>query len=692
MLIALLGRGRHHVGRQIGLAYATNTVGAIVGALAGGFGLLPWLSAPGAWRFAALSLVALGAAAVVLAGLRARRAPLAQLALAAVTLALLTAVGPTAVWRHAGIGAGRAGITSIASANQLEDWSRAHQRAVVWDGDGTESSVALSADSAGYAFVVNGKTDGSARRDAGTQVMMGILGAILHPDARRSLVIGLGTGSTAGWLGAIPAMERVDVVELEPLILDIAKACQAVNHDVMHNPKVHIIIGDARETLLTATDRYDIIASEPSNPFRAGIASLFTRDYYAAATDRLTPNGLFIQWVQAYDIDSRTLRTIYATMGSVFPHVDTWQTSPGDLVLVGSMQPHTYRAQAITQRLAEEPFKTALRGAWRAVDIQGFLAHFVANDSMAQAIAAAPNVDLNTDDRNVVEFGFARAVGIAVANVTSNARALARALHASRPHLDNPAAIDWPAVDTAWISYEAAEGMVAVADASIVNAEETARRIALVRYYVNSDPFTARQAWARQTGAAREPSEIAMAADLSASIGDDKALPDIERLRAYDAGEADTILATLRHRQSRFDEAATALESAFGSYRKEPWALLRFKQQAIDLANDLAGRSPALAHRMWQALIEPLALDAMREPRRFARANLSQAIGFREACRETIEPFEPRVPWTDEFLTLRRTCYEAIGDLRLEDATRDLVAFRRHQPLPLEAGLGPPHH
>ena len=72
-------------------------------------------------------------------------------------------------------------------------------------------------------------------------------------------------------------MERVDVVELEPLVLDVARACAPVNHDVLHNPKVHVTIGDARETLLTTRDRYDIIASEPSNPFRAGVASLFTR-------------------------------------------------------------------------------------------------------------------------------------------------------------------------------------------------------------------------------------------------------------------------------------------------------------------------------------------------------------------------------------------------------------------------------
>lgn len=689
MLIALLGRGRQKVGRQIGLAYATNTVGAIVGALAGGFGLLPWLSAPGAWKFAAGSLVALGAAAVALGGFTSRqRTALAQLALAAVTVALLTTVGPTAVWRHAGIGAGRADMTSIASANQLEDWRRARRRAVVWDGDGTESSVALSVDSAGYAFVVNGKSDGSARRDAATQVMLGLLGAILQPDARRSLVIGLGTGSTAGWLGAIPGMERVDVVELEPLILEIAKACRAVNHDVLDNPKVHIALGDARETLLTTSNQYDIIASEPSNPFRAGIASLFTREYYAAATDRLTPNGLFIQWVQAYDIDSRTLRTIYATMSSVFPYIDTWQTTHGDLLLVGSMRPHTYSTKALAGRIAEEPFKTALRGSWRAVDIHGFLAHFVANASMAQAIAAAPNVALNTDDRNVVEFGFARTVGVSATILTSNARALAGALDASQPRLDNPAAIDWPAVDTSWIGYAAAEAGVAVpAGGAVASADENARRLALVSYYVNGNSGAARLAWARQTAAPRDQNELAMLADINASMGDDQARAYIEKLRPYDAGEADTILAILRARQSRFDEAATALESAFAQYQKEPWALLSFKQRAIDLANDLGSRSPQLAGRMWRALDKPFAVEAMREQRWMARVRAAQLMDFKNVCRETLAPFEPQAPWTSEFLEARRACYEAHGDSRVEIAARDLIALRGQQPLPLGTGV-----
>ena len=136
-----------------------------------------------------------------------------------------------------------------------------------------ESAVALIREENGYAFIVNGKSDGSARGDAGTQVMSGLLGVLRNPQARTALVVGLGTGSTAGWLAAMPGMERVDVLELERIVVDVARICAPVNHDAMANPKLHVTIGDARELLLTSAARYDVIASEPSNPFRAGIAS-----------------------------------------------------------------------------------------------------------------------------------------------------------------------------------------------------------------------------------------------------------------------------------------------------------------------------------------------------------------------------------------------------------------------------------
>ena len=130
LLIALFGEGREGVGRDVGLAYAANTAGAILGSLAGGFGALPLLSAPGAWRLVALVLVVLGLAATQLAVRRDRPTLVVpQLALAAIALALLTASGPSSVWRHSGIGAGRAPRDVFTAPNRLMAWQRSERRA-----------------------------------------------------------------------------------------------------------------------------------------------------------------------------------------------------------------------------------------------------------------------------------------------------------------------------------------------------------------------------------------------------------------------------------------------------------------------------------------------------------------------------------------------------------------------------------
>src|SRR5438105_3679884 len=186
LLIALFGEGRRDVGRDVGLAYAANTFGAIVGSLAGGFGALPWLSAPGAWRLVALVLDVLGLAAVTLtppAERRSRVVPL--LAGPAASIALLTVGRRASVWRHGGIGAGRVRRDVLASPNQLRAWEQAERGAMVWQGDGVESSVALAFELSGYAFIVNGKSDGAVRGDAGTQVMLGLIGPPGQPPPRR---------------------------------------------------------------------------------------------------------------------------------------------------------------------------------------------------------------------------------------------------------------------------------------------------------------------------------------------------------------------------------------------------------------------------------------------------------------------------------------------------------------------------
>jgi spermidine synthase len=700
-LIALFGRGRDHVGRQIGLAYAANTLGGIAGSLAGGFLVLPLLSTPGAWRFSALCLVALGIAATVVSGfsrtkekvrLKADttnwRPVIAPAGLAVVTILLLTAIGPTAVWRHSGIASGTAGISTITSPQELRAWMHAQRSFVEWQADGFESSVALSIGSGGYAFVVNGKADGSARVDAGTQVMLALIGSILHPNPRNSLVIGLGTGSSAGWLGAVPSMERVDVVELEPIVLEIARQSHAVNQDVLNNPKVHVRIGDAREVLLTTSQRYDLIASEPSNPFRAGIASLFTQEYYRAAADRLTDDGLFLQWLQAYGVDASAVRTVYATMGSVFPSVETWQTRGGDIVLVGGKRPPDYDLARIAARIEEEPYRSALRVAWRSTGVPGFLGRYLAGDRLARAIGSASGVQINTDDRNIVEFGFARSLGRDYQMVTQ-IRDLAHAVGATRPPVRS-GGIDWAAVDMSWVSQIAAEGGVIQINPQ-ATADDRIRQRALIHYYREDNLEAARAVWAQQSTPPGDQNEIAMVADIQATAGSLEALATIERLRAYHSGEADVMLAELKFTRGDYEGAAAALERAFETFRHDPWALPRFTQKGVARAQALGVAAPSLAGRMIEALREPFAVKVADHRRRVAVAFLTSHVDFKALCVDAIGALEPNVPWAGDFLALRRDCYAETGDMRLAAATRELGEFLSMEGLPLNAGVpGPP--
>ena len=449
LLIALLGPGARQLGLDVGWTYAWNTLGAILGALLGGFVLLPWLSAPGAWQLVVLLLAVLGGgiaafswasggrevASAKWVGLQSGLA----VALAAIAASLLLATGPTAAWRHSPIGAGLNALSNL-SANELQGWMQGQRRAVRWEREGIESSVAIRVADRGPVLFLNGKSEGSAVGDASTQIMSGMIGAILHPQPRNALVIGLGTGSTAGWLAAIDELERVDVVELEAAVVEAADVFGPVNVNAVGHPKVHTVVGDGREVVLTTRQSYDLIFSEPSNPYRAGVASLYTREFYEGVAPLLRDGGLFAQWVQMYEVDEQTIRTIYATLSSVFGHVETWQTQRGDLLLLSSAGPVSYDIPRLRARIAEEPYRSALAAVWRTADLEGLLAHYVAGPAVARDLAREQA--LNTDDRTLVEYAFARHLGLGRHFNIETVEQLARAWGEDRPRVTG-GAVDW---------------------------------------------------------------------------------------------------------------------------------------------------------------------------------------------------------------------------------------------------------
>jgi hypothetical protein len=558
---------------------------------------------------------------------------------------------------------------------------------VVWEADGVESSVALEAIGGGLAFVLNGKIDGNSRGDSSTMVMSGLVGTLLHPEPKRSMVIGLGLGATAGWLAAVPSMERTDVVELEPRVLDAARACAAINHDAMTNPKVHITTGDAREALVVSRERYDVIFSEPSNPYRAGIASLFTREYYQAVAKRLTDKGLFLQWVQAYDVDPKTVKTIYATLASVFPSVETWQVGSADLLLLASREPVVYDGALMRARLEQEPYRSAIRATWRVTDLEGVLSFFVARSSLARFIAQKEGDDLNTDDLNTVEFGFARTVDRSGLFGVNDLRDLARARGEDRPQVRG-GDVDWQHFEEQRLRFYPNPG-----NAPSVHAQLTPdqRRLAFAIDQFNTRNVQAAfSAWRSLGREPRSPMELSIAATGLAEAGDEAALPYIEELRGFEATEADCTLARLRTRQGRLEDAATALESAFKRYRTDPWASSVVTRETLNLAAEVGLRQPALAARLFETVRVPFTVYADNDERLNTMAELVSLLDLKRYCRDALKPLEPYVSWNRNWLTLRRDCYAATNDPEAGKAARDLKEFLKSEPVKLGDSLGMP--
>jgi spermidine synthase len=594
--------------------------------------------------------------------MRARQRPAAIGSLAIAALVVLTgfAAGPTAAWRHSSIGAGRADVPI--NPNDIRRWENKQRRRLVWEADGKESAIGLI-DSDDTAFMVNGKSDGGAVADSSTQVMGGLVGAILHSNPRSAMVIGLGTGSTAGWLGAVPTMERVNVVELEPVVLRVAEACTAVNHDVLHNPKVHVRIADAREVLLTSPDRYDVVFSEPSNPYRAGIASLFTLEFYKVVSARLNRGGIFLQWVQGYDIDAETVRTIYATIGSVFPQVTTWRTNENDLLIVATQEPITFDIARLRQRVASEPYRTALHATWRVESAEGVLSHFLASDRVTRV--ASRGASLNTDDRTPIEFGFARSVGDTERFNMNQVTALAFALGAHRPERV-AGTVDWQNV----LVQRSSETNVSNPTPS---PEEKAHHEFAALW--NSGNFRgAYLSWSEHGRWQPVNSlERAMLAEAQIIGGAENPMPFLQALRTSDPIEADALEAQAMFRIGNVPAATELLRRAFVAYRTYPWAKGPIMVRALHFAVDLGRTNRSSGAILYDAIEHPFAAGEFEQTRRTARLALARSLddcGPRTIA--SLRAFEPWVPWDGGGLQLRAGCYEKAG-------LRDLAATARKE-------------
>jgi spermidine synthase len=347
-------------------------------------------------------------------------------ALAAPALVVIVALP---AWDHQLLASGAYKYAPYLGSQNLDAVLRAGE--LPYYKEGAAATVSVRRLTGTTSLSIDGKVDASNAGDMLTQRLLGLLPVLLHGQARDIAVIGLGSGVTVGSALAAGTVQHADVIEISPEVVEASHFFDRESGAPLGRPGVRLIVGDGRSHLLLTPRRYDVIVSEPSNPWMAGVAALFTREFFEAARARLKEGGLLCQWAHTYDISAEDLRSIVHTFATVFPEGTLWMVGGGDLLLIG---PHD---GSVAERLAGIE-RGARRSSVSAALADVGIADGTAAFAMLSAYAGGPRelarfgngARIQTDDRTALEYSAPR--GIYGRSRDDNAAAI-RALGAEMP-------------------------------------------------------------------------------------------------------------------------------------------------------------------------------------------------------------------------------------------------------------------
>ncbi len=425
-------------GAETGRAYFANTIGSIAGAIVTGFLLIHLI---GSERTLVVGIV-VNVAAVGLLSLRLSRdagrrlargdrSP-ALLAVLALVVALLTPGWSSRLLDRGPAIYGR----DMSSATELDHFLRGYGSEQLRYDEGWNATVSVWRNGGTTWLKTNGKADASSVADMNTQVLIGLLPVLAHPRPSRVFLVGFGSGVTARTIADGLGVEHLDIVEIERAVIRAAPLFADVNRDVLHDPRVRLIEDDARSALQLARQPYDVIVSEPSNPWIAGIAALYTPEYFRIAKSRLAPDGVLAQWVQTYRVPTSVVAVVVANMRAVFPHVEMWFANPADLILLASNRPIRWDGARVAAHVAPGAAAAAAFRDWLEVPRPSvLLGRFLLGDSGTARLARSAPF-LHSDNQPALEFVAARGLfATGLGSVFDSMLAIRDAAHDTLPPL-----------------------------------------------------------------------------------------------------------------------------------------------------------------------------------------------------------------------------------------------------------------
>jgi spermidine synthase len=403
LAIAVAAPTRGDMPADAAAIYAANTAGAIAGALTASFVLIPRLGLQGSVQVASVAAIAAG----LVVAWRSLPGPTASALRATASLAAAAATALAVFipqWNHERIANGAYRFAPSLAAGDVETGLEAGR--LLYYGEGAAGTVSVRQLLGVTSLAIDGKVDASNGGDMLTQQLLAHLPLLLHDNPRSVYVVGLGSGVTLGSALRHP-IERATVSEISPEVVAASEAFAKENHQALRDPRTHLIVGDGRSHLLLSPDKYDVIISEPSNPWMAGVSALFTREFFLAAKNRLEPGGILCQWAHTYNISDEDLRSIVATFLSAFPDGSAWLVGEGDLLLIGAMAPIRALEEGVMRSWERPGVAADLAGAG-VHDPFSVLTLFVARGRDLQAYAGGATIQ--SDNALSLEFSAPRAI------------------------------------------------------------------------------------------------------------------------------------------------------------------------------------------------------------------------------------------------------------------------------------------
>ena len=393
--VAAATRTDESVASDLGFIYAVNTTGAIAGALLAGFVFIPAAGLHGTLRIITV-IGAVGALGLLYLGRASGRARIVATSVAIAVLALGVWLPQ---WDRLLLSSGAYKYASVLQGPDVRTALSAGE--LLYYREGASATVAVRRVAGTTSLAIDGKVDASNAGDMLTQRLLAHVPLLLHDNPQRVAILGLGSGVTLGSALTHSTVQSADVLEISKEVVEASRYFEVENHGAIDDPRTRLIVGDGRTHLGLTREQYDVIVSEPSNPWMAGIASLFTREFFEEAKARLRPGGVLCQWAHTYDISTGDLQSIVATFLSVFPDGSLWLVGDGDVLLIGSNEAMDEKLAAVPAAFARPGVRQDLASV-EVTSPQDILSLYISGG--AHLAAWANGATIQSDNRAALEF------------------------------------------------------------------------------------------------------------------------------------------------------------------------------------------------------------------------------------------------------------------------------------------------